>query len=376
MINIDVNVVLVAIATTAAIMMIGLGFLPFPSRASAIWSIGFALGMLSAYMWVTAASIDSPHLRAGAAGPMLAATGLLWVGLRAHRRTERIFVVPTVIVFTVLTTVLILTAGSPGYGLALRGIFLVAGVFTALAAAEFIRIRGPLRDLTLPLGIASVAFTVLSLLFVFDGLVRGVTETWAETESAESVRTLMALSASVYILCAVVTLLGLSREGHRPRPVRDAIDLTSLAQDRLSRARDRGDAWWSMLDIRLDDPDDLLEASNEKAFARITAQFAADVRAVLPPEADLEQVSPTRIVALVPRSDAAVRTLLSQLLERIATVVDGQAIPVRLSASIGVANVTTTGYDVAELRAAAAAAAEHAAVSGGDRWERAVVSGG
>jgi len=375
-INVDVNVVLVAIATTAAIVMIGLGFLPFPSRASAIWSIGFALGMLSAYMWVTAASIHSPHLRAAAAGPMLAATGLLWVGLRARRGLERIFVVPTVIVFTVGTTLLILTAGAPGYGVALRGIFLVAGAYAVLAATELIRIRGPLRELTLPLGIASVAFAVLSLLFAFDGIVSGGTDAWSETESADSARNLMAISASVYILCAVVTLVGLSREGQSRTPVRDGIDLTSLAQDRLSRARDRGDVWWSVLDIRLDDPDDLLEASNEKAFARITDRFTADVRAVLPPEADLEQVSSTRIVALVPRSDAAVRTILSQLLERIATVVDGQAIPVRLSASIGVANVTTTGYDVAELRAAAAAAAEHAAVSGGDRWERAVVSGG
>lgn len=377
MINVDVTVLLVAIATTATIVMIGLGFLPFPGRASAIWSIGFACAMVSTYMWVTSETILSPHLRAAAAGPILASIGLLWAGLRARRGAERIYLRRTITVFTVLTLLLVLSAGGPLYGALFRLLFLVAAAGAVLAVIELGRIRGPVRDLTLPLGIASIAFAALALLFAFDGVVRAVTGAWPEGEqSGDTARAIMAIAASVYFVCAVVTLVGLSREGRSRRPVLAPVDLNALAHDRLSRARDRGDAWWSLLDIRLDDPDDLLEASDEKSFDRIADRFAADVRAALPPEADLEQVTPTRIVALVPRSDAAVRSLVSQLLERIATVVDGQVIPVRLSASIGMATVGATGYDIDDLRAAAATAAERAQVSGGDRWERAVVSGG
>lgn len=83
-------------------------------------------------------------------------------------------------------------------------------------------------------------------------------------------------------------------------------------------------------------------------------------------------MSRTQILVLIPRPDTAVRGLMSQLLERIGTFTDQQAVPVRLSASIGVAAAPLADWDLDRLRAAAGEAAAHAQVSGGDRWERAV----
>jgi GGDEF domain-containing protein len=125
-----------------------------------------------------------------------------------------------------------------------------------------------------------------------------------------------------------------------------------------------------MLDIRLDDPDDIRAASSTAAFHAVAQKFGRDVDSVLPPDADIDRITTTRFVALVPRPQGGVRELITELLERMTTMDDQQSVPVRLSASIGWAPVSAAGYDFARLIGQAADAADSAYANGGDRWER------
>jgi hypothetical protein len=373
MMDIDVTIVLVALATTCTIVMIGLGFLPYPSRASVIWSAGFATVMVCSYLLVAADATGTSILRAIAHGPTLCAIGFLWVGLRARRGRDDVHLFPTIGVFSVLTIALALTAETDWYGIVLRLAFAVGGVASALVASELLRIKKPLREMTTPLIVAALGFAVLSAVLLFDGISRVAQGTWQQGEvDMLALRTLNELAASLYLVCALVTVLALTRAGDTPATTHQITDFRLIATDRLGRAKAAGDRWWSLLDIRLDDPVELLEASSARAFDRVTSRFTDDIRAVMPPEADIHIVSPTRHVILVPRSDTSVRALMSQLLEKVATVTDTQAVPVRLSASIGVAAAPIADYDLDRLSEAAAQAASHAQLAGGDRWERAI----
>ncbi|MFS0868197.1 hypothetical protein AB3M83_12795 [Microbacterium sp. 179-B 1A2 NHS] len=376
MISVDVTIVLVALATTTTIIIIGLGFLPFPARAAAIWSAAFATAMVSSYVLVAANEIGSPQLRAASVAPILAAVGLLWVGLRARRGVEPILILPTVLLFCAFEVALILAAETEWYGLLYRGAFAAGGIYAGLSAKVLFGERKPLRDLGFPLLVANLGLAVVSALLTLDGLVRVFQGEWRQNEQdMTDVLSLSALVASIYLVCAIVSLLAIVRGGDVQSKTRETADFHLVAQERLDRAKAAGDRWWSVVDVRLDDPDELLEASSGRAFDRVTARFADDIRSIMPPEADIHALSRTQYVVLLPRPDTAVRVLLSRLLERIATVTDTQAVPVRLSASIGVATATIADYRLDRLCAAAADAAAHAQLEGGDRWERAVFAG-
>ncbi|WP_020098660.1 hypothetical protein [Microbacterium sp. 11MF] len=373
MTHIDVTIVLVAIATTCTIMMIGLGFLPFPGRAASIWSAGFALAMLSCYLLVAADQIGSEPLRGAAHGPILCAAAYTWVGLRARRGREPIMLIPTIVVFSAFTIALGLAAETPVYGPLFRLAFFMAAVTGGLTAWELLRLRKAEREMALPLLVVSFGFVGLAVVVAVDGVMRLARGTIGQTESdMRDLYDLNELVALLYFVCALVTLLYLVRRGASKPEHQQTVDFFSIARDRLSRAKKADDRWWSLIDVRLDDPTELLEASSGRAFQRISARFMSDIRDVMPPEADVHVVSPTQVLVLLPRPDTAVRGYLSRLLEQIGTLTDQSSVPIRLSASIGVAAAPLADYDLDKLCAAAADAAAHAQVSGGDRWERAV----
>lgn len=375
MTQIDLTIALVALSTTCTIIMIGLGFLPFPGRAASIWSAGFALAMLSCYLLVVADQIDSGSLRAAAHGPVLCAIAYVWVGLRARRGREPIMLIPSIVLFVALTIALGLTAETPAYGAVFRIAFTVSAVIAAMAVWELMRLRAPERGMALPLIVSSFAFVGLGAIVAVDGLVLLAGGRVGQSEAdMRDLYHLNELVALLYLVCALVTLLYLVRRGSQRSESPQTPDFFNIARDRLMRAKAAGDRWWSVLDIRLDDPAELLEASSGRTFQRITARFADDIRAVMPPEADIHSVSPTQVLVLLPRPDTAVRGYLSRLLERIGTLTDQPAVPIRLSASIGVAAAPLRDYDLDQLIAAAATSAAHAQVAGGDRWERAVFS--
>jgi len=372
MIDPTISVVLVALSTVNAAVMVGLGFFRSPSRASAIWSFAFTLAMVTSYGWAAADATDSPVLRAGCAGALLGSTLFVWAGLRAWRGKRSLVGIAAGL--TVLFCVVLpVTAVTAAFGPVFRVTFTVAALFAALTLAELVKIGARQRHETMPLALASSGFIVFGAISAVDALVQGVPP--AGSDGLEFMRDLNSIASIVYGAAALVTVLLLTREAApaarapiTPSPFR------AVAEDRLRRAEAAGDTWWCVLEIRLDDPVDLREAFSATDFSRVTERFARDVRAVLPADADIIGNDDTRMTVLLPRPEGAVRQLLSRLLDRVATPDPAQPIAVRVSASIGWAGVDAVGYDLDDLLAAARTAGAEAQRSGGDRWERVVAA--
>lgn len=363
---------LVALSSLCTVLFIGLGFLPRPSRAAALWSGGFAALMITSYGWIAADLIGSAALRGAASGFMVSTISLMWLGLRVRRGARR-HLGWVVAVFIVATpTFLALTAASDYYLTFVRLSFAAGAVFAALIAAELIRLGPLLRDEILPLALVSVGFVIFAALNLAVEIVRLAQSGGApDTSEFTAERDITTLAAVLYVVCATITLLLLTRDR---QPVRGAaVDslFTDVARDRLQRAEAAKDLWWSLLVIRLDDPVALREASSTHAFDRVRATFAEVVQSHLPAEADLDLRDGADITVLLPRPEGAVRQILANLLEQVAKT--DSPLAVRLSASVGWAGVDVVGYDLDALRAEAADAASLAQERGGDRWFRVTV---
>lgn len=359
---------LIVTSTLATIIFIGLGFLPTPSRATALWSAGFANAMVGSYFWLAYEIFDIAQLRAIGSGLVIAPIALMWSGLRTHRGAVRQYI-PLSVAFLIATPlVLTLASYTETYGVVFRVVFTATAVFAALTIAELIRLGIRQRDESLPLLLASAVLIVFAAVTIVDGVLvaRHIT---ANPDSLQFLRTLNMVGANAYVICNLVTMLLLTtRVNNGSKTVHDAFEQT--ANNRLNRAEAANDPWWSLLDIRLDEPDDILAASSTAAFNEVSKRFMRDVELVLPADADIKRMNSTRIIALVPRAQGGVREVLTELLERISTVDERQAVPVRMSASVGWAQVPAAGYCLEDLIEAAAAAVQVAQSNGGDRWER------
>lgn len=361
------TVTVIALATLALVVYIGLGFLPRPSHAAALWSGAFAVAMVGSYVWLTYEVSSSSLARAVGAGLVLAPMPLLWSGLRAYRRRRPYVWVAVAFLFSV-PLVLLLASPFDLFGVAFRGAFTLMAVFAALTFVELVRLGPRLRDEALPLIGISLLFIAFAALFIANGVLVAIGEV-GNADGTQFLRTLNTIGMAVYIVCALTTTLLLTvRADDTAISPRNTFERT--ARGRLDRARSRGDDWWSVLDIRLDDPDDLRRASSTAAFNAVTRKLMRDVDESFPADADIERVNPTRFVVLLPRPQGAVRALLAELLERVSTEEDGQAVPLRLTASVGWVPATAGDYDFTVLLQRASDAAELAASQGGDRWER------
>lgn len=368
MINSTLMMPVVALTTLATVLFIGLGFLPRPSRATALWSTAFAVAMVGSYVWLAQDHVASEPLRALGSGLTIAPMPLLWSGLRAYRGRERQHLMIGYL-FGLLSPVILLLSSFAGvYGVAVRVLFTVTAVFAGLIIVELVGLGPRVRDEALPLVGVSAAFIVFAViidvngLLVMGGLIGG-------SDALALMRDMNLVGMAVYVVCALVTTLLLTvRSEEAVASPRDAFERT--ARGRLDRARAADDDWWSLLDIRLDDPDDIRTASSTAEFNAVAYKFARDVDSVLPADADIEQVDSTRFLALVPRSQGGVRELLAELLERVARTEHDRSLPLRLTASIGWAPVSAAGYEFETLTANADEAARRAHAEGGDRWER------
>lgn len=190
-------------------------------------------------------------------------------------------------------------------------------------------------------------------------------------------RQLNALGSFVYLICALVALLLLTRSrtptaGSPPA----GVGFQGIARDRLRRAEERRDAWWALLEVRLEEPGDLRDASSRQAFAHIAHLFSDGVTATLPASADLLRVDETTVVALLPGSPDSVRQSVTRVLQRLTEADAAQPIRgLRLAASVGWAEAEALGYDLDAMMAAAHAAALEAHELGGDQWVRATETG-
>lgn len=358
----------IAICTLATVIFIGLGFLPRPSRATAIWSAVFATAMIGSYVWLAQEFVYPDQLRAVGSALVIAPMPLIWSGIRAYRGLERQFV-PLSIAFLVVAPALLLVSTYLGfYGIAFRVVFCTAAVFAVLIFLELLRLGPRLRDEALPLMGVSGLFVVFAVITLINGvLVAGGQVPIGD--GLDFLRTLNLIGVTVYAVCTLVTVLLLTiRADQASATPQRAFEHT--VQNRLNRARAAEDQWWSLLDIRLDDPDDIRLASSSAAFNAVAEKFARDIDSVLPADSDIARMEPTCFVVLVPRPQGGVRELLTELLERVSTVEETQSYPIRLSASIGWAPVAAAGYEFETLANAASQAVETAYAKGGDRWER------
>lgn len=373
MINAELSVALVSLTTLATMLYIGLGLFHNPGRVSVIWTSAFGVMMIASYGWVIAGDESGP-LRAAASAAMLSAGVLVWPGLRAYRgaaRTHLPLAVGFGIVSIATTT---LTSGTEMFGWVFRIVFAAAGVIVAAMIVDLVRLGPTRRDECLALAVPSTIFVIFGIIGLVDGVVRLLSgQPSGSSESLDYLRQLNAMGSFVYVTCALVTLLMLTRE--RTSRDENAPDFDVTARSRLRRARDAGDTWWAVLEIRLDDPDDLRAASSRQAFAALTRRFADSVRRTLPPTADLFAVDETTVMALLPGSPDTVRQFVSRLLRYLAAErTDGPLRAVRLSASVGWADVGLCGHDLNILRHTAHVAAVEAHELGGDQWVRAGVA--
>lgn len=365
-VEVDITTSMVAVVTILAALVFALATLARPSRATVTWGVAFGLGVLGAYLWLAGHQTDEPRLRAAASGLLLCFEPLVWIGLRVHVG-RRAYWWPVIVYEAITPALLVLTAGTPWYLLTFHAAFLGSGVFAGLVAYELLRRRHVARDIVLPLALASGGFAAVSVASAVSALLTGGAGAAAQLAA---LRGMNAVGTLVVSTCAAFTLVLLVRAEGTTRTDTEAAMLR--ARDRLRKAHEQDEQLWSVLDVRLDDPDDLREASTGSGFGLIANRFHDDVREALPAAADAVRIDDARALVVILGSDETVQFRIRDILHRISVIdrdtpVDG----IRASASIGWATVATVGYDFDALAAAAARAADRARAAGGDRWKRA-----
>ncbi|WP_270411519.1 hypothetical protein [Microbacterium maritypicum] len=367
-VNVDITTSMVTVVTVLTVMVVGLGTLARPSRATVAWGGAFGLGMLGAYLWLAGQQTDIAMLRGAASALLLCFEPLVWIGLRMHfgRRARRW---PIVLFVLASPTLLVTTAGTGWYMPAFQLVFLGSAVFAGLVAYELLRDGSAVRDIVLPLALASCGFVVVALVSAATALVSGGAGTEAQLSA---LRGLNAVGTVVVSTCAAFTLVLLVRSEQK----KDAAgDIAERARRRLRKAEAQSDQPWSILDIRLDDPADLREASTGAAFALIVDRFHQDIEETLPASADADRVADGRAMVIIRGSDESVRHHLREILTRISVIDTETAVMgIRSSASIGWATASVFGYDYDALVTAAGSAADRARAAGGDQWKRATVA--
>lgn len=368
-ISVDVMTSMVAVVTVVTVVVIGLATLARPSRATITWGAAFALGMLGTYLWVGGLQLHEPRLTAGASGLLLCFEPLLWLGLRMHRGARPLWW-PSLGFMVLIPTVLVLAAGTPAFQVTFRLSFLSASVFAGLVAWELIRLKTVSRDITMPLLLAACSFVVVAIAGAVSVLLdNGV----SSGEQLSVLRGVNSVGTVVTSICAAFTLVLLVRSDRVAPATGDA---AGRAARRLRKAEAQNDHSWSVLDVRLDDPLDLREASTSTGYAAIVGRFHSDIEEVLPASADADRVDDSHSIIVIRGSEEEIRHHIRALLQRISAIEhDAGASGIRVSASIGWASASAWGHDYDALAAAAGTASASARADGGDRWKRAEENG-
>lgn len=361
----ELNIEAAGLAALATILIVGLGFLRNPTRATRLWALAFVIVMLGVFGVIATTTSGIEPLQAACVGALLVGPTLLWSGVRARFGKPSLAWV-ALIQGVVSTGLLVLLSGGDWYELGLRVVFAVSATFAALTAAELISSPQHGLGMSLPLTMVSVLFPMFalaSLVITLRSLIDG------SDDIAQS-HTSNLLAMVVYNFCAVVTLLHLSAPDRDGRQTGGGRFRRSTLDDRLARAEERQEGSWSLLYISLDDVIDIRLAVGDAAFEIVTDRFTADVRAAFPTEADVVFRSETTAVVLVSRPEATIRANVRSMLNAVATIDPDQPLAVQLAASVGWTTTGTSGYDLDALVREASAAAVDARLAGGDRWVR------
>lgn len=62
-VSVDITTSMVAVVTVLTALVVGLGTLAKPSRATVIWGAAFGLGVLGAYLWLAGQQTQEQMLR-------------------------------------------------------------------------------------------------------------------------------------------------------------------------------------------------------------------------------------------------------------------------------------------------------------------------
>jgi hypothetical protein len=360
----SLTVMHLAIASLCTALMIGLGFLARPQRSTVLWSSMFAVAMAAAVGAIASATLESRAFWLVSMALTLTLPALVWSGLRAHAGAGRTYAWTAPALGAVVMIIFVVGAGAPGFHIAGRVTMLVAAVFNVLVLQELFRRPERGRGAAVPLVLATLLWMLLSVVGVIASILN-------IQENYELLTQTNAVGLGVYLICALVSLLFFTRGDGLSAVTTNASAFRAVAADRLARARAAGDLTWTLLDIRLDDPDDLRAAAGDTAFAGLSARFHDTVRATFPAEADVAAHDDARAFVLIARTESAVRSLVRELMVRLATLDDEAPIMLQLSASIGWADAASADYDLDPLLDAASARADRAVADGGDRWQHA-----
>lgn len=358
----------VAVSTIATMVLVGLGHLPRPTRATAIWSSAFTTAMVGTFIWLGGDAVASVQLRGVANGLIFGSMLLIWSGVRSYRNlpSKLSLSIPLILC---LSLIQFASAFTDYFGIIFRVVTVIVAVFAALAIVEFLRLGSSVRDEVTPFIAVSSLYIIFAFVSVIDAALVASGEK-SNVDGLSFIRGINMVGVNVMIMCTLVTVLLLATRDETVRTTAPHHIFEGVASDRLARAKMSCDPWWSFIDIRLDDPEDIRIASSTAMFNEVCDRFYEEVYAALPADADIQRMSPTRIIALVPRAQGGMREILREMLQRVASAETNHAVPVRVSASIGWAQAPYTDYNLDALMSIAADAAETAQEAGGDRWER------
>jgi GGDEF domain-containing protein len=368
----DIIIAQTTVVTACLALMIWLGLLGRPSRATLLWTLGFVLALVGSYGSIVVASTGTDVLlHPVSIGLVCGAPTVLWSGLRAAKG-ERSHAWAGFVQAGASLAALWLSTDTPVAFTVFRLVFFAASLGAALGAVEVLRGSFHGSRFGTPLVVTSTALVLLALI----GLVGSVTGI-DDASNIMFVRGVL-VAGTVYIITATVCLLFLANRRPGASDILQALDAMSpvplmraVVRERLLRARARDEQNWAFIDLRVDDAADLRDATGELTYASLVARFEDIVIRRFPGDADLCRVSPGHVLVFVSQPPAAVRELVRRVLEDTA---DGDVTEsrFRMSASAGIAVVDPALDTFDTLTEAAGAAADASQLDGGDRWTRAV----
>lgn len=358
----------VAITSIATMVVIGLVHLPKPTLATTLWTAAFTTAMAGSFVWVGGDMVESAPIRGLANALIFGSMILVWSGIRAYRGVSPMLSLSIPLLFGLLI-ISSLSGFTEYYGVFFRVLTAFVAIFAALALVESLRLGPSVRDEVTPFVAAASLFILFTVIAIIDGILVASGKR-SSVDGLSFIRGINMVGVNVLVLCTLVTVLLLARGSETARTSTSDDIFESVVRDRLKRAKASGDPWWSFIDIRLDDPDDIRIASSTAMFNEVCERFRTQVNAALPAESDIQQLSQTHIIALVPRAQGGMREIIKALLQDISTAETNEEVPVRVSASIGWAQAPNSGYNLDVLRKVTSSAAVVAQAAGGDRWER------
>lgn len=354
------------VVTVCLALVIWLGLLARPSRATLLWTLAFSIALLGTYGSIVAVSLGVDVVSHPVMVGLSAGTPtIIWSGLRAVKG-KRTYAWIGFAQAAASVALLWSTTETPNNLLGVRLVFFGAGIGASVGAIE--ALRGSFRGsrFGIPLVAASGAMALIATIGLAD------TAGGLSADSSEVFMRATMVVRSAYCIGATVSLLFLSNRRAGASDILQAMDamtplplLRGIVRERIRRARVRQERNWSFVELRLDEASDLRDATGEPSYIAVVSAFEKLIARVFPADADMGRLDSGRVVVFVALPVIAVRELARSVLEETAR---GQERPTafHVSASAGITIVDPASDDFDSLLTAASTAAAAAQERGGN----------